>query len=189
MAAGYLGPPVWETARRPGQLRFAETVAGWGVPFSRLSRSTEAAVGYFELGMMEAALGELDQLSPADQQETEVLELRSVIHQQTGRWAEAAMAFRALCNRRDAELEHFIGWGCCLHEIGAHDEARKALLSAPGAFRSNGLWNYHLACYEALCGRSEDARSRVERAIQLDPRLRRMAQQNTHLAPLLGSAS
>jgi hypothetical protein len=50
-----------------------------------------------------------------------------------------------LCNRRDADLEHFIGWGCCLYELGAHDEARKALLSAPAPFRSNGLWNYHLA--------------------------------------------
>ena len=189
MAEGYPGPAGWETARRPGQLRFVASVACWWVPISRLSRSTEAAVGYFELGMMEAALGELDQLPPADQQETEVLELRSVIHQQTGRWVEAARAFQALCNRRDADLEHFIGWGCCLYELGAHDEARKALLSAPAPFRSNGLWNYHLACYEALCGHFDDARSRVEQAIRLDPCLRRMALQNTHLAPLLTGAA
>lgn len=160
-------------------------MAEWRVPFSRLSRTTEAAVGYFELGMGEAALQELDQLPPADQLEPEVLELRSVIHQHLGRWAEAAQAFQALCARRDAELEHFIGWGCCLYELGAHEEARRALLSAPEPLRRHGLWNYHLACYEALTGHPAEARDRVEQAIRLDPCLRHMAQQNSNLAPLL----
>ncbi|MFM8877553.1 MAG: hypothetical protein ACKOKG_00240, partial [Verrucomicrobiota bacterium] len=70
------------------------------VPFSKLSQTTEAAVGYFELGMTEAALQELEQLPAKDQLEPEVLELRTVIHQQTGQWAEAARAFEALCARR-----------------------------------------------------------------------------------------
>lgn len=159
------------------------------VPFSRLSRTTEAAVGYFELGMVEAALQELDQLPASDQSETEVLELRSVIHQQTGRWAEAARAFQALCARRDAELEHFIGWGCCLYELGDYDEARRALLSAPEPVRQSGLWNYHLACYEALTGHRDAARERAEQAIRLDPCLRHMAHQNSNLAPLLRGAA
>jgi tetratricopeptide (TPR) repeat protein len=160
-----------------------------GVPFSRLSHTTEAAVGYFELGMVEAALEELEQLPAKDQLEPEVLELRTVIHQQTGQWAEAARAFAALCARRDAELEHFIGWGCSLYELGAYDEARQALLSAPEPIRRTGLWNFHLACYEALIGHSEAARERVEQAVHLDPCLRHMAEQNTHLAPLLRSVS
>ena len=89
------------------------------VLFSKLSRTTEAAVGYFELGMSQSALQELDQLPPGDQLEPEVLELRCVIHQQMGHWVEAANAFNALCARRDADVEHFIGWGCCLYELGA----------------------------------------------------------------------
>lgn len=166
-------------------MRFTGSVECCGVPFSKLSRSTEAAVGYFELGMTEAALQELDQLPPEDQLEPEVLELRTVIHQHTGRWADAARAFSALCARRDAELEHFIGWGCCLYELGAHEEARQALLSAPENIRRTGLWNFHLACYEALVGRSDAARERVELAVRIEPCLRHMAEQNSHLAPLL----
>lgn len=173
----------------PGQLSFSPPVAVWRVPFSRLSRTTDAAVGYFELGMIEAALQELDKLPPAEQLEPEVLELRSVIHQHTGRWSEAAQAFGALCARRDAELEHFIGWGCCLYELGAHEEARAALLSAPETLRQNGLWHYHLACYEALTGRAVAARERIDRALRLDPCLRRMAEQNSNLAPLLRGAA
>lgn len=81
-----------------------------------------------------------------------MLELRCVIHQQMGHWVEAANAFNALCARRDADVEHFIGWGCCLYELGAYEEARQALLTAPKALQLNGLWNFHLACYEALVG-------------------------------------
>jgi tetratricopeptide (TPR) repeat protein len=156
------------------------------VPFSKLSRTTEAAVGYFELGMSQAALQELDQLPSGDQLEPEVLELRSVIHQQMGQWAEAAQAFKALCSRRDADAEQFIGWGCCLYELSAYEEARQALLTAPEPIRRNGLWNFHLACYEALVGHPEAARERVELAIRIDPCLKHMAQQNTRLGPLLG---
>ena len=171
--------------RYRARLSFSGTVTRCGVPFSKLSRTTEAAVGYFELGMSQAALQELDQLPSGDQLEPEVLELRSVIHQQTGQWAEAAQAFKALCARRDADVEHFIGWGCCLYELGAYEEARQALLTAPESIRRNGLWNFHLACYEALVGHSEAARERVELAIRMDPCLKHMAQQNTRLAPLL----
>ena len=168
-----------------GRLSFKRIVTFWCVPFSKLSRTTEAAVGYFELGMSQSALQELDQLPSGDQLEPEVLELRAVIHQQTGNWAEAAKAFMALCARRDADVEHFIGWGCCLYELGTYEEARQALLTAPKALQHNGLWNFHLACYEALVGLPEAARERVQLAILIDPCLKNMAQQNTRLGPLL----
>jgi len=174
-------------SRYRGRLSFTGIMAFCGVLFSKLSRTTEAAVGYFELGMSQSALQELDQLPPGDQLEPEVLELRCVIHQQMGHWVEAANAFNALCARRDADVEHFIGWGCCLYELGAYEDARQALLTAPKALQLNGLWNFHLACYEALVGLPEAARERVELAIRIDPCLKHMAQQNTRLAPLLRS--
>ena len=167
------------------RLSFTGIMTFYRVLFSKLNRTTEAAVGYFELGMSQSALQELDQLPSGDQLEPEVLELRAVIHQQTGNWAEAAKAFKALCARRDADVEHFIGWGCCLYELGTYEEARQALLTAPKALQHNGLWNFHLACYEALVGHPEVARERVELAILIDPCLRNMAQQNTRLSPLL----
>jgi hypothetical protein len=47
------------------------------------------------------------------------------------------------------------------------------------------LWNFHLACYEALLGCLEEARCHVHRALSLDPALRVMAERNENLAPLL----
>ena len=177
--------PVGEIFGYRGRLSFKRIVTSCCVPFSKLSQTTEAAVGYFELGMSQSALQELDQLPSGDQLEPEVLELRAVIHQHMGNWAEAGKAFEALCARRDADVEHFIGWGCCLYELGTYEEARQSLLTAPKALQHNGLWNFHLACYEALLGHPEVARERVELAILIDPCLKHMAQQNTRLGPLL----
>lgn len=155
------------------------------MPFSRLTKSLEAAVGYFELGMAEESLRELDALPPESQCELEVLELRAVACQQLGRWASAAAAYEAMCRLPCADTDRFIGWGCCLYELGAYADCRLALLSAPPESRCHGLWNFHLACYEALLGNTKDARKLIRRALTLDPALRRMAERNENLAPLL----
>ena len=135
--------------------------------------------------MSQSALQELDQLPPGDQLEPEVLELRCVIHQQMGHWVEAAKAFNALCARRDADVEHFIGWGCCLYELGRIAECREALIKAPASARNHGLWNFHLACYEAILGNNDEARRLILRSLELEPSLRSMALRNENLVPLL----
>lgn len=155
------------------------------MPYSRLSKTLEAAVGYFELGMASETLRELDAIPPEDQCELEVLELRAVACQQLGRWVSAAAAYEAMCRLRCADTDRFIGWGCCLYEIGAYADCRLALLSAPMESRFNGLWNFHLACYEALLGNTPAASRLIHRALDLDPALRRMAERNENLAPLL----
>jgi len=174
-------------AWRPPQFRLSpgKSVTRWPVPFSRLSRSLEAAVGYFELGMAGETLRELDALPPQSQCDLEVLELRAVACQQLGRWVSAAAAYEAMCRLPCADTDRFIGWGCCLYEIGAYADCRLALLSAPAPSRDHGLWNFHLACYEALLGNSGEARGLIHRALKLDPALTRMAERNENLAPLL----
>jgi len=159
------------------------------VPLSQFNRTLEAAVGFFELGMPEEALRELDSLPPADQGEEEVLELRLVLFQHLGRWDDASQACSRLCQHKGADVDRFIAWGCCLYELARVEECRRVLLQAPPEARGNGLWNFHLACYEALAGHGEAARKRVQLAIRLDPCLRHMAQQNSNLAPMLKPVS
>lgn len=155
------------------------------MPFTKFNRTLEAAVGYFELGMAEEALRELDTLEPADQSEEEVLELRLVLNQHLGRWAGAAEACAGLCAIKGADIDRFIGWGCCLYELGRIAECRDALLKAPACARDHGLWNFHIACYEAILGNKDEARRLILRSIELDPALRSMALRNENLVPLL----
>ncbi len=164
-------------------------MAGWwhfsDVPFTQFNRILEAAVGYFELGMAEEALAEIDTLPAVDQAEEEVLELRLVLNQHLGRWEAAADACAGLCRVKGADADRFIAWGCCLYELGRIEECRAVLLKAPAKARLHGLWNFHLACYEAILGCKEEARCHIHRALGLDPALRAMAERNENLAPLL----
>lgn len=160
-------------------------MAGWGVPLTQFNRTLEAALGFFELGMAEEALRELDSLPESQQAKEEVLEFRLVLHQHLGRWDDASRTCARLCQCAGADVDRFIAWGCCLYEMARVAECRQALLQAPPEARGNGLWNFHLACYEAILGSREEARRLVHRALELDPALRAMAECNENLAPLL----
>ncbi len=157
------------------------------MPFTQFNRTLESAVGYFELGMAVEALAELETLPAPDQLEEEVLEMRQVLNQHLGRWEAAAEASEGLCRVKGADADRFIAWGCCLYELGRIEECCRALLQAPAPVRNDGLWNFHLACYEALLGHREEARQLIHRGLQIEPRLRGMAERNENLAPLLDS--
>ncbi|HRI11838.1 MAG TPA: hypothetical protein PLX89_02445 [Verrucomicrobiota bacterium] len=152
---------------------------------TELNHCLRAAIGWYELGLAVEALAELDRMPPAAQNRTESLELRAVILQQLARWEAAAQTYAQLCRRPNASVDRFIAWGCCLYELDRIAECREALLAAPPCARQHGLWNFHLACYEALLGHRCEARRLVQLSLQLDPQLRDMATRNENLAPLL----
>ncbi len=157
------------------------------MPFTQFNRALEAAVGYFELGMADEALKELDVLPPEDQLEEEVLELRSVLNQHLGRWEAASHCCEALCRVQGADPDRFIAWATCLYELGEVPASVAALLQAPANARSHALWNFHLACYEAILGHPVPALEHVHACLALDPRMRPMVEHNSHLRPLLDS--
>jgi tetratricopeptide (TPR) repeat protein len=161
-------------------------VAFWDVSFTDLHRTLEAAIGYFELGMPGDALAELDTLSPLHQETVEALELRAVIEQDLGKWNEAAATYEKLCKYRDIPVERYISWACCLYEACRVEECVDALNQAPkAATADDALWNFHMACYEAIVGNKHGAREHVARSIQLDARFKPMAERNRNLRPLL----
>ena len=49
--------------------------------------------------------------------------------------------------------------------------------------------HYHLACIHARAGRLDEARTRLDRALELDPELKKWADEDEDLAPLRASAS
>jgi len=155
------------------------------VPFTQFNRVLEAAVGYFELGMADEALKELDSLPPEDQGEDDVLDLRCVLHQHLGRWEAAAHCCEALCRNQGADTDRFITWATCLYELGEIPACKIALQQAPPCARSHALWNFHMACYEAILGRSESAAGHVAAALAIEPGIRSMIASNENLSPLL----
>lgn len=158
------------------------------VPFTQFNRTLEAAVGYFELGLAEEALRELDTLPADDQREEDVLELRFVLNQHLGRWEAASHCCEALCRCQGADVDRFIAWAACLHELGEVASCKVAMQQAPPEARRHALWNFHMACYEAMLGRCKSAVGHMEAALAIEPATRSMIALNSHLAPLLAMA-
>ncbi|MFM7101222.1 MAG: hypothetical protein ACKOET_06560 [Verrucomicrobiota bacterium] len=152
---------------------------------NQLTRVLQAAIGYLELGMPAEGLRELDTLPPEGRAQVECIELRAVLEQHLGNWQGAADAYAELGRREPDNAERFIAQGCCLYELRRIPEARDALLAAGPSARHQGLWNYHLACYEAILGHRARARELLQTSLKLDPGLRAMALQNENLTPLL----
>jgi len=72
-----------------------------------------------------------------------------------------------------------------LSDAGKHEEALAIMEDALEQFGESGPGLYHVARFEARAGRREDAAAHLRRALELDPDLRRYAEQNEDLAPLL----
>ncbi len=142
-------------------------------------------MGYLELGMIDDALAELRALPPKLRHEPEVLEMEAAIGLQTGRWQLAEDALNALCRQPGACVDLFVDWSCSLYELGRMEECRQALLLAPRERDAHGIWHYHLACLESQRGASEEARQLIRQALCLDPCLRRRAEANPNLSPIL----
>jgi tetratricopeptide (TPR) repeat protein len=71
-------------------------------------------------------------------------------------------------------------------KAGDWDKAVETVAEGLDRYPDNPALLYNLACYEAQGGRADDAVAHVFRAIELDPRLRDVAANDTDLDPIRG---
>lgn len=143
-----------------------------------------AAQGYFELGMPNEALQQLDSLSPADQMRADGLELRVLILMKEQRWRLAARACERLCAVMPEAPSGFIHHAFCLHELGKTGQAKEVLLDGPPALVKEATYHYNLACYECVLGNLESARAHLAMSLKMDAGLREHARQDPDLKAL-----
>lgn len=140
-----------------------------------------AAQGYFELGMMDEALGELGHLPPALQAQLDVLQMRLCVCMRVRRWEDALQASESLCELQPQEAMGFIHAAFCLHELGRTSEARRRLLSGPEALLQEATYHYNLGCYDAALGDIEAAQTHLQASFKLDRKFRDYAKTDPDL--------
>lgn len=140
-----------------------------------------AAQGYFELGMLEDAMVELERLPAGMQNEMEVLQMRLSIHMQERRWDEALAISRSLCQSGPDETLGFIHAAFCLHEMGRTAEAKACLLAGPSALLDEATYHYNLGCYDAALGNIEEAQAHLRTSFKLDRKFREFAKTDPDL--------
>lgn len=151
---------------------------------ANLDRSLEVATGYFQLGMFEEALEELDRLPPPARTSAEATELSAAIYCEMRDWdALREMAVR-LVSERPGDSQNWIWLGYATRRCRSIEEAKQVLLDALHLHETEPMIHFNLACYAAQTGELGTARERLFRAIALDPDVKQMALYDPDLEPL-----
>ncbi len=147
-----------------------------------------AAVGWIELGNLAEARAELGQLSAAQQENPDVLELRWSIAASEKEWDEALQVAQALVRRAPRRSSGWLHQAYTLRRVpnGSIQKAWEALLPAVDKFPKEPTIPFNLSCYACQLQQLELARDWLHRAVSVagKEKIKRMALKDTDLEPL-----
>jgi predicted Zn-dependent protease len=147
-----------------------------------------ATVGWLELGNLAEARAELAQVSPAQQEHPDVLELRWSISAQENRWDEALEVAQTLLRRAPKRSSGWLHQAYALRRVadGGIQKAWEALLPAFDKFPKELTIPFNLSCYACQLRQLDAARDWLNRAVAVGgkEKIKQMALDDTDLEPL-----
>ena len=154
-----------------------------------IPKEFQSVLGYYELGMWDEALAEVDEIEgkgapPTPATRLEFNELRLVVYQGARRWAAMRELAEASAEQEPSRASWFISWAFALRREESIPAARAVLERAQRLHPAEALIPFNLACYAAQTGKLGEARLFLARALKLDPELEKNAREDDDLAPL-----
>jgi hypothetical protein len=147
-----------------------------------------AAVGWLELGDPAEAKAELAQVSPAQQEHPDVLELRWSVLAEEKRWEEGLQVAQTLLRRAPRRPSGWLHQAYALRRVpdGGLQKAWEALLPAFDKFPKELLISFNLCCYACQMRQLDAARDWLKRAVGIGgkEKIKRMALADPDLEPL-----
>jgi tetratricopeptide (TPR) repeat protein len=145
-----------------------------------------AAEGWLGLGNQIEAFEELEQISPRLRVHPDVLELRWQIYAKEKKWEACVDIARAIAKLAPSHPHGWIHLAYGLHELKRTKEARDVLIPIVDKFPKEYLMRYNLACYACQLGNLKEAKTWLEKAIDLAGKkdIRLMALNDPNLEPL-----
>jgi predicted Zn-dependent protease len=148
------------------------------------TRSLNAAIGYFQLGMIDDALEQLESLPPEQRGNEQVVELRIEIYRHLEKWESARIDAEAMAKRNPGNAGWWISWAYSLRREKSVEEAREVLWEALRLHPNELMISYNLACYASVLGELDEARRLLDRVFSEDARYRPMAAEDPDLASI-----
>lgn len=140
-----------------------------------------SALGFLELGDPDAAWDELESIPAEERAHPVVLRMRVRIYRAKGRWMEMAEIARHLTEIEPGQPAHWTDRAWAERRHQGVTVAEKTLLEALTQFPNEGIIYYNLACYSAVDGRTDEAKSLLGKAIELDPVFKALALEDEDL--------
>ena len=128
-----------------------------------------AAVGWYELGNLQEAKGELAKVAPAAQNHPDVLEVCWLIHAQEKNWDRGLAVAEKLFELAPERSSGWLHRAYALRRVkgGGLQAAWDALLPAFEKFPKEPTIPYNLTCYACQLRRLDEARQWLERAAKI----------------------
>lgn len=148
-------------------------------------RRIEYGRGYLELGLLEDAQAELNEIPENEQSDLDLLELRVDLHMELKHWERVVSTAQLVCEQRPRQERPWIAWAYALRELQRIEEAKTVLLRGEEHHGAKcGVLHYNLACYYCLLGELTEADRRLKRACILDRSWREVALEDPDLKAL-----
>ncbi|MEY2616627.1 MAG: hypothetical protein QOH78_2400 [Verrucomicrobiota bacterium] len=144
-------------------------------------QTVRIAEGYSELGMLDDALIQLDQIDTEHQHRLEILRLRVDILLRKQDWEDALGLSVRLCDMKPNQPFGFVHAAFCLHELGRTSEAKQTLLDGPASLLDEPVYYYNLACYDTVLGNLEQAKVYLRASFRLDKSFQQLAKKDPDL--------
>ena len=151
---------------------------------SGMERHLNAAIGYLELGMLDEAAGELENLPPEGRTSSAVLCVRMEIYRSAKKWSLMEVVARELWKRHPDDSAYWINLAWAVRRADSIEAAQIILLEALEKFPNDAMTNYNMGCYACLLGAMEEAKKFVGDAIKLDSKYKLMALDDPDLESL-----
>jgi predicted Zn-dependent protease len=139
------------------------------------------AEGYFELGMLDDALAQLNQLDTENRDRLEILRMRVDILLRKQDWKDALRLSLQYCATNPNQPYGYVHAAFCLHELGRTSEAKQTLLDGPAALLDEPVYYYNLACYDTVLGNLEQAKAYLRASFRLDKSFQELARNDPDL--------
>jgi Flp pilus assembly protein TadD len=143
-----------------------------------------ASNGYRELGMFDDAANALEEIEPEDKTRDEVLYARVDIYLAAKKWDMAAAVATHLVKADPGNPAAWINLAYAVRRAENTQQAEAILLKARALHPKSALIAFNLACYASVAGHMEEAKARLQHAIDLDNDIRRLALDDEDLRPL-----
>ena len=147
-------------------------------------RRLSFAQGYLELGMVAEAAAELDRIPAAESDGLAVLSLRLAVLQEQKDWPALRDLARIVVTRAPDEAAAWVTWAYATRRANSLAEAERILLEAETQHPAEPTIQFNLGCYACQRGDLVTARTRVDKAIALEPKFATIAASDPDLAPL-----
>ena len=142
---------------------------------ANFTRNLLAAEGYLELGMLDRASLELEQIEPELRAGIDVMTMRCQIFMAAKQWEAAQDVAKHLVSLNPKEVQHWILAGYATRRAVNIEAARDILLRAKPFHPDEPMLDYNLACYVCQLGQIDEAKALLKVAISAKKEFKAMA--------------